>query len=105
MSKCPTCGAGLEIILDTNYSKATAALSGADLTNEQLSNLKWKQSQKKPALSTILVDQAILGVPIAKLLYDALTRSANKSLKFDRTEYKLSTYNGNEFLQRWSPVS
>jgi len=101
MSECPKCGAGLTIILDTSYSKATAVLSAAELTNEALNNLKWRQSQKKPVLSTILVDPVILGVPIARLLYDRLKATPTLTWKSGDVTYKLSSFEGKEFLQRW----
>ena len=110
MTKCPSCGASLAVFveLDTDYSKTKtildAKVSGADLTNEQLSSLNWKPSQKKPSLSTILVNETVLGVPIIKLLYNRLTTSANKASKLGQITYKLSrTPEGTEFLQRWTP--
>jgi hypothetical protein len=108
MSKCPACGALLELVVGTDYAKAQTILqskaTGTDLTNEQLDVLKWKQSQKRPSLSTILVSETTLGVPIIKLLYDRLTTSANKAWKLGEVTYKLSvTPEGTEFLQRWRP--
>lgn len=49
--------------------------SASDLTNEVLSALKWSQSEKLPALSTIPVSEASLRVPILKLLHDRLLSS------------------------------
>lgn len=105
-SKCPNCGVELEIIRDTNYSKATAVLSGAELSNQQLAALPWRQSQKKPSLATILVNETTLAIPIAKLLYDRLKSSATKGWKLGEVTYKLSRNDeGTEWLQRWSPMS
>jgi hypothetical protein len=111
MTKCPQCGASLAIFveLDTDYSKTKtildANLSEADLTNEQLACLKWKPSQKKPALSTLLVTPELLTVPLPKLLYDRLTSSITKSWKLGEVTYKLSrNAEGTEWLQRWTPV-
>ena len=109
MSKCPACGAVLELVLGTDYNKTQAILaakaSASDLTNEQLKAAAWKQSQKKPSLSTILVNQQSLASPILKLLYDRLTTSASKSWKLGEITYKLSrTPEGTEFLQRWTPI-
>jgi hypothetical protein len=112
MTNCPKCGAPLSIsiTLETDYSKTKQILqakaSGADLTNEQLDCLKWKTSQKKPALSTLLVTPDLLSVPLAKLLYDRLLSSATKSWKLSETTYKLSTLadGSAQFLQRWTSV-
>jgi hypothetical protein len=109
-TKCPACGAVLEvsIVLGTDYTKTKQILeskaSGAELTNQQLDSLKWKQSTKREALSTILVNESVLGVPIARLLYDRLKASASFSWKLEQTTYKLSTFEGKEFLQRWQPL-
>jgi hypothetical protein len=109
LTSCPKCGARLEIILDTDYTQAQASLaakaSGSDITNEQLSTLPWKQSQKKPALSTVHVNDAALAIPIAKLLYERLKTSANLSWKVGEITYKLSqNAQGVEWLQRWAPI-
>jgi len=108
--RCPNCQAPLDVALypTTEYAKTKQILESkatADLTNQQLDSLPWRQSQKKASLKTILVTPDLLTIPIAKLVYDALTRSATKSLKLERIEYKVSIYNGGEFLQKWSPVS
>ncbi len=108
--KCPACGVSLELVRGTDYSKTQTILaakaSGADITNEQLSALNWKQSVKKPSLSTILVNEASLGVPIIKLLYDRLAASANKAWKLGEITYKLSENDeGTEWLQRWTPIN
>lgn len=112
MTRCPKCGASLAVSveLETDYSKTKAILDvkatgfGADLTNEQLSTLAWKQSQKRPALCTILVNETVLAVLIARLLYDRLSSSANKAWKLGEVTYKLSRNDeGREWLQRWSP--
>ena len=113
MTNCSKCGTALAVFveLETDYSKTKAILdakvSGADLTNEQLACLKWKQSQRKPALSTIRVDEPVLGVPTARELYDRLKASPNLSLKLSEITYRLSrNHEGTtEWLQRWSPVS
>jgi hypothetical protein len=107
--KCPACGVVLELVLGTDYTKTQAILaakaSGSDLSNEELKAAAWKQSQKRPSLSTILVNDASLTIPIIKLLYDRLTTSASQSWKLGPITYKLSrTPEGTEFLQRWSPV-
>ncbi len=109
MTNCPKCGAPLSISveLETDYSKTKTILeakaSGVDLTNEQLGCLNWKQSQKRPSLSTILVNETSLAVPILKLLYDRLSSSANKAWKLGEVTYKLSRNDeGTEWLQRWS---
>lgn len=94
MSSSPKCGAALEIILDTNYAKAQGILdakaTGTDLSNKSLAALKWKQSEKKPASSMIFVNETVLGVPIARLLYDRLKASPNLSCKLSEISYKLS---------------
>jgi len=111
LPKCPSCGAVLEVnlVIGTDYSHAQRILnekaSGADLTNEELSALKWKQSSKRPALSTILVTQEILEVPLIKLLYERLTTAANKTWKLREVTYKLSQNSeGTAWIQRWSPI-
>lgn len=111
MATCPKCGAVLEVSLSvgTDYTKTQSILAGkatgSDLTNEQLNSITWKQSQKKPNLSTILVNQEALANPILKLLYERLFASANRSWKIAEILYKLSrTPEGTEFLQRWTPV-
>jgi hypothetical protein len=109
LSKCPSCGAILELVVGTDYTKAQAILgtkaSGSDLTNEQLAVLKWKQSQKREALSTLLVTTELLNIPIAKLLYERLKSSSNLSWKLGEITYKLSRTDAAEFLQRWSPIA
>jgi hypothetical protein len=111
MAKCPQCGVSLAVFveLETDYSKTKTILnakaSGVDLTNEQLANLKWKQSNKRASLCTILVNEDLLRIPIARLLYETLSSSANKSCKLGQITYKLSTNNeGTEWLQRWTPI-
>jgi hypothetical protein len=95
-------------IKDQNESPIPSALgpaspgSASDLNNEQLNALKWTQSTKLPQLSTIKITQALLGVPIAKLLFERLKASANQTSKIGDITYKLSaTDEGTEFLQRW----
>ena len=108
--KCPKCGVPLELVVGTEYTEAqrilAAKASGSELTNEQLSAATWKQSLKRPALTTILVNQENLASPIVKLLYERLVASANKAWKLGEITYKLSiTPEGTEFLQRWSPIA
>ena len=80
-------------------------ITGSDLTNEQLSVLKWKQSQKREALSTIVVSQELLTVPIAGLLYRRLMSAPSQSWKLGEVTYKLSrTDDGTQFLQKWEAV-
>ena len=77
--------------------------SASDLTNQALSALKWNQSEKLPALSTIPVNESSLRVPILKLLYDRLSASTTKSWKLADVTYKLSRNDeGSEWLQKWS---
>ena len=95
--------------LDTDYSKAQEMLrakaSGADLTAEQLSTRPWRQSEKKAALSTLLVTASLLDIPIAKLLFERLKNSADKTWKVGDITYKFSaTADGAEFLQKWQSV-
>lgn len=111
MPKCPSCGAVLEVNLTvgTDFTKThqilAAKASGADLTNEQLTALKWKQSQKKASLATILVTQDLLNVPLALLLYDRLRTAPSKSWKLADMTYKLSENDeGTQWIQRWSPI-
>jgi hypothetical protein len=66
--------------------------------------LPWKQSEKRRELATILVTPE-LPLP-AKELYDALSKSANLTLKLNDATYRLSkTDTGSEFLQRWTKAS
>jgi hypothetical protein len=108
--KCPHCGASLAVSveLETDYTKAKTILnskaSGSDLTNEQLASLNWKQSRKLEALCTVLVTGELLEIPIAKLLYEQLNASANKSWKLGQIKYELSSKEGTEWLQRWTPI-
>ena len=108
MPKCPSCGAVLEVSLTTgtDYTKTKEILANAaELTNERLDSLKWKQSQKRDALSTILVTEAALGVPLIRLLYDRLQASANKSWKLSEVTYKVSQNGeGTQWIQRWTPI-
>lgn len=96
--KCPACGAVIEVqfVLGTDYAK---------LTNQQAQALNWKQSAKRPALSTILVTPEILRDPTANQLYNNLRTNPNKAIKEGDVTFKLSRLeNGTEFLQRWQPV-
>ena len=113
MTKCPCCGANLKVSLavGTDYQAARRILdqkpSGADLTNEQLNALAWKQSQKKAALSTLLVNSDLLSMPLAKLLRDRLTTAVCQSWKLGEVTYKLSSnHEGTAtWIQRWKPVA
>jgi hypothetical protein len=64
-------------------------------------NLPWRQSSKKPQLSTIPVTPNMS--ELAKNLYNKLKDSEKHVLRIDDTTYKLSLYEetGTEFLQRW----
>lgn len=108
-TSCPKCGTALEIIIDTNYEKAQSIigkkLSASDLTNDALAALNWKQSQKRAALSTLLVSSELLEVPIAKLLHERLNTSANLTWKLGEVTYKLSRTDTAAWIQRWKPVS
>ncbi len=113
---CPNCKHPLEILislaLGTDFMRTKEILnqmSAAELTNQQLDTLEWRQSQKRQALSTLRVTPELLNVPIARLLYDRLRAAANETWKIDRVTYKLSQTDTMEFctakfLQRWSPV-
>jgi hypothetical protein len=96
--KCPACGAIIEVhfSLGTDYSR---------LTNQQAQALNWKQSTKRPALSTIMVTQEVLRDPTANQLYNNLQMNPNKAIKEGDITFKLSKLeNGTEFLQRWQPI-
>jgi hypothetical protein len=110
LPNCPSCGAVLEVNLaiGTDYTHAQKILnekaSGADLTNEQLSALKWKQSQKKPQLSTIRVTPEVLEVPLLKLLHERLRSAAGNSWKLGEVSYRLSENEGTQWIQTWMSV-
>lgn len=113
-TRCPQCKTPLEVRVElyatTDYSKAkqilAAKTSAADLTNEQLAAANWKQSTKRESLSTILVNEGTLGLPIIRLLYERLESSPNKSWKIGEVTYKLSTNDEGTvtWLQKWTPV-
>ncbi len=80
-----------------------AQVSASGLTNEALSALKSSQSTKLPQLATMKITQELLGAPIAKLLFERLKASANKTWKIGDITYKLSATDDEvEFLQRWT---
>jgi hypothetical protein len=68
--------------------------------------LSFKEKEAKPKkqnLGTILVTTEPLENPIARELYDRLKDW--KTMKVNQVSYRLSKMeNGNEFLQKWSPV-
>ncbi len=82
------------IINPSEPSHASAPALAAD----PYSTLSWKQSARKPNLSTIQVTSQL--PPLAAKLYCILK---NGALKTQSATYRLSkTNNGLEFLQRWS---
>jgi len=111
IDRCPNCRAplGISLTLETDFTKTKEILDAqasiGDLTNEQLAGLPWKQSQKKQALSTLLVTAQLLQSALPRYLYDRLKMAAGNSWKIDRVTYKLSANNeGTEWLQRWQPI-
>jgi hypothetical protein len=101
--KCPGCGAALDVqlILDTNCEK----ISNMKLSNQQTQTLNWKQSTKRPALSTILVTPELLRSPAANQLYNNLRMNPNRAIKEGDITFKLSKLeNGTEFFQKWQPI-
>ena len=68
---------------------------------DEYDSLPWRQSSKKPQLSTIPVTPDMS--ELAKYLYDKLKKSEKHVLRIGDTTYKLSFYEetGTEFLQRW----
>ena len=107
LPKCPNCGAVLEptgYVVGTDYSKAKEKLQEA--AEQNYSTLPWKQSLKRPALSTILVRSELLREPLINELYNRLRTNPNFSFKIDHMTFKLSTTpEGTEFLQRWAPLA
>jgi hypothetical protein len=107
---CPNCRQPLEVTLaaSTNYDKTKQILDvkASALTNEELNKHDWRQSQKRKALSTILLNETTLADPILKLLFDRLSASSSKSWKLGKITYKLSQNNDGtlRWLQRWTPL-
>jgi hypothetical protein len=60
----------------------------------------WRQSQKKSNLATFTVSPETLQNPTVKDLYEKL--KLVKNLKVLGTSYRLSEYQGREYLQKWS---
>jgi len=108
--RCPACGhpLGISLTLETDYSKTKRMLdqkAGPDPTNEQLADLKWRQSQKRETLGSLLVTATLLETPAARSLYERLKASPNLVWKCGGTTYKLwRTGDGAELLQRWVPL-
>jgi len=63
-------------------------------------SLPWRQSQKKPNLSTILVTSEL--PDLARALYNALCKAFDNALQTNAATYKLSRTDTAEFLQRWA---
>jgi len=86
----------LEAIIDKLLAEKFPSSS-----QDEYNNLPWRQSSKKPQLSTIPVTSDM--PDLAKYLYDKLKKSEKHVLRIGDTTYKLSFYEetGTEFLQRW----
>jgi hypothetical protein len=86
----------------TPVSPSTAAPTPPS-TTDPYTTLPWKQSEKKPALWTIRVDETLLADPRAKRLYDLIKPLGKQGVKIGGVNYKLSrAESGTEFLQRWT---
>jgi hypothetical protein len=66
-------------------------------------DLPWKKSMKKAQLSTTPVTAEMPS--LARELYDKLKNSEQHAIKIDDRTYKISSYEGTEFLQRWARTS
>jgi hypothetical protein len=86
----------LEAVIDSLLKEKTPNSSKGDYDN-----LPWRQSSKKPQLSTIPVTPMMSEA--ARNLYNKLKSSEKHVLRIGDTTYKLSLYEetGTEFLQRW----
>ena len=91
----------MNLSLGTDYTKTQGVLSAKA---GDYDSLKWKRSTKQPALSTIVLNDENKNVPLISQLYQAVKATPNFAFKVDRTTYKVSTFDGKEFLQRWQPV-
>jgi len=87
----------------TPVSPSTAAPTPPSSNTDPYANLAWRQSEKKPALSTIRVDETLLADPRAKRLYDLVKPLGKQGVKIGGVNYKLSIAapSGTEFLQCW----
>ncbi len=103
MTKCPSCGGPLEIqvLADTDFIQTQVLLR---IKSGEYNSLEWKRSTKQPSLSTIAMTDQNRNVPLLSQLYDALKANPNFALKVDTTTYKLSNFNGREYLQRWERI-
>ena len=84
----------------TETSPARPAKTMPSITDDRYASLSWKQSGKRPELSTIRVDEK--SDMATRELYEELKKTEKNALHVGRVTYKLSiTTDGTEFLQRW----
>lgn len=83
MTSCPKCGAALDILLDTNYSKTRQILDskarGVDLTNDQLALLPWRQSAKNRAIADLVGGGEVSAEEMASETEKPRTKAENES--------------------------
>ena len=86
----------LEAVIDSLLKEKIPSSSKGEYDN-----LPWRQSSKKPQLSTIPVTPMM--PEAARNLYNKLKNLEKHVLRIGDTTYKLSLYEetGTEFLQRW----
>ena len=96
--KCPMCGATLTVDLKAG-SPPAQSMKPLNPEDPYYDQPEWRVSAKNPRLATILANDEAFSNPEVADLYNKLREV--KTLKLGPVTYKISPWQGLEFLQRW----